>query len=217
MKAVIKTAERPSDVHGVAFNFDDMTERAKAYLAGVQSDAARIIADAQKQAESLRQQAQRDGQAAALADMQRMVEQQVGQQMQTLLPALKKAIAEIEQAKHDWLQEWEQRAIHVAAAMARRVIRRELSVQPEINLTFIREALELAAGNPEIRILLNPEDQQVLGRQAKLLVDELVQSGTAEIVASAEISPGGCRVETQFGEIDQQIETQLARLEEELT
>ena len=31
------------------------------------------------------------------------------------------------------------------------------------------------------------------------------------------ITPGGCRVETRFGTIDQQFETQLARIEEELT
>jgi flagellar biosynthesis/type III secretory pathway protein FliH len=31
------------------------------------------------------------------------------------------------------------------------------------------------------------------------------------------VSPGGCVVETQQGRIDQQIETQLARIEEELT
>jgi len=36
-------------------------------------------------------------------------------------------------------------------------------------------------------------------------------------VADPDITPGGCRVDTQFGSIDQQLETQLARIEEELT
>ena len=40
--------------------------------------------------------------------------------------------------------------------------------------------------------------------------------GETQIVADAAISPGGCRVETRFGAIDQTFEAQLARVEEEL-
>jgi flagellar assembly protein FliH len=39
----------------------------------------------------------------------------------------------------------------------------------------------------------------------------------AELSGDPQISPGGCRVETQFGTIDQQFESQLKRIEEELT
>ena len=41
--------------------------------------------------------------------------------------------------------------------------------------------------------------------------------GDAEVVADATIERGGCRVETRFGTIDQQFESQLKRIEEELT
>jgi flagellar biosynthesis/type III secretory pathway protein FliH len=41
--------------------------------------------------------------------------------------------------------------------------------------------------------------------------------GTCELAADPAITPGGCRVETAFGEIDQRIETQIRRIEEELT
>ena len=40
--------------------------------------------------------------------------------------------------------------------------------------------------------------------------------GEPQIVADATVSPGGCRVETRFGSIDQTFEAQLARVEEEL-
>ncbi len=40
--------------------------------------------------------------------------------------------------------------------------------------------------------------------------------GETQIVADASVSPGGCRVETRFGSIDQTFEAQLARVEEEL-
>ncbi|MFQ5550985.1 MAG: FliH/SctL family protein [Gemmatimonadales bacterium] len=46
---------------------------------------------------------------------------------------------------------------------------------------------------------------------------ERLTSGAIDIVADSAVSPGGCFVETEFGNIDQQFETQLARIEEELT
>jgi flagellar assembly protein FliH len=38
----------------------------------------------------------------------------------------------------------------------------------------------------------------------------------SQIEADETISAGGCRVETRFGEVDQQIESQLRRIEEDL-
>ena len=67
-----------------------------------------------------------------------------------------------------------------------------------------------------MRLLLNPDDHQALGNQVQLLVREMSGLGQPQIVADASVSPGGCRVETRFGSIDQTFEAQLARVEEEL-
>ena len=127
------------------------------------------------------------------------------------------AVRDVRDAKHDWLTHWEKSAVHVAAEIAGRLIRGELARQPEIPLKLVREALELAAGSTRLRILLHPKDYQTLSRQVEVLVKELSGLAQAEVVADAGISPGGCRVETAFGQIDQQFEAQLARIEEELT
>ncbi|MGD0900871.1 MAG: FliH/SctL family protein, partial [Thermoguttaceae bacterium] len=116
-----------------------------------------------------------------------------------------------------WLAHWEAAGVHVAAAIARRLIRCELTRQPEIPLTLVREALELAAGSPQVRIQLNPADHQALGNQVQTLVAEMAGLGEVQIAPEESVTPGGCRVETRFGVIDQQFESQLARVEEELT
>ena len=59
--------------------------------------------------------------------------------------------------------------------------------------------------------------ESALGKQAQQLIGQLSRVASAEVVADAAISPGGCRVETRHGVIDQRIETQLARIEAELT
>ena len=61
-----------------------------------------------------------------------------------------------------------------------------------------------------------PEDYKSLGRQVRALIDAMSALGDAEVTPDPAIGQGGCRVETRFGAIDQQIESQLKRIEEEL-
>jgi flagellar assembly protein FliH len=216
MPTIIRATDQNMATAGVAFNFDDMTGQAKKYLDQVRLDAAKIVVQAQQDAASIRAQAQAQGRQAALAEVDQMIQRQLA----TVIPALRQAILDIHQAKQTWLAQWETAAIHLAAEIAKRLIRGELTRQPnaqKIPLTLIREALQLAAGSGNVRLLLNPEDHKALQDQVQLLVKEMSGLGETQIVADAAISPGGCRVDTRFGVIDQTFEAQLTRIEEELS
>ena len=123
----------------------------------------------------------------------------------------------IHQSKDAWLKNWETKVVQLAIGIAERVVRRELQHSPEITLDLVREAVELASGTAQIQVHLNPVDHKTLGQHAEQIVNQLRELGPAEVVADEKVSVGGCLVTTQFGEIDQQIESQLARIEEELT
>ncbi|MBN2477098.1 MAG: hypothetical protein JXB62_20995 [Pirellulales bacterium] len=213
MPTIIRATNRNRGTQCVAFNFDDMALRASQYLEKVRSDARQIVSEAQQKADAVRKRAEQEGRQAALQTVEEMVRKQLG----TVLPALRNVIEDIQHAKQAWLTHWEASAVHVAAAIAERLIRRELAATPEITLTLVREALELASGSSHLRIHVNPEDREAMGRQVEMLISELTTLTTAELVADPEISCGGCRVETDFGIIDQQFEAQLKRIEEELT
>jgi flagellar assembly protein FliH len=202
MSTIIKAADLNRDVQGVAFNFDDMTAKAQKCLDQVRADADRI-----------RREAQVEGRRAGQAELERIVQKQLAPQLDTV----RQIVQDIQHSKQAWLAHWEKTGVHVAAAIARRVIRRELENTPQITLTLLREALELAVGSSQLRIHLNPADHQALGPHVESLIAELAPLGTAELVADPAIQRGGCRIETRFGVIDQQFEAQLARIEEELT
>lgn len=200
----------------LAFNLDDMSHRANDYLGKVRAQAGEILGEARQQADSIRKQAETEGRRAAQQHAEKLIDAKLAQQMQSVLPALQRAVQELSQARQAWLQHWERQAVTVAAQMAERIIRRELATRPEITLDLVREALELAAGSAEISILMNPDDANALGAEVERLVANLRGAGAARIVADPAISRGGCRVETRFGIIDQQLENQLKRIEEEL-
>jgi flagellar assembly protein FliH len=217
MPTVIKAADRQRAVHGVAFNFEDLAVNAEDYLKQIRAQAGQILLKATQEAEQIRQAAANEGRLAAERAADQLLDQKLAGQLQTLLPALHAAINEIQHSKQGWLAHWEQRAIHLAAAMAARVCRRELERQPEMPLQLVKEALQLAAGSPSVRVLLNPADLASLGNQLQQLAAEVSRLAPAELVADERIARGGCRVETQYGAIDQQFESQLNRIEEELT
>jgi flagellar assembly protein FliH len=145
-----------------------------------------------------------------------VLDEKVGKRMATLLPALEELVKQINEAKGELQSHWERSALKVSTAIAARIIRRELKQEPQIALESIAEALRLATGSAEITLRINPADYENLGSQIERLASTLCQLSPSQIVADETITPGGCRVATRFGEIDQQIETQLRRIEEDL-
>ncbi|HEX4130147.1 MAG TPA: FliH/SctL family protein [Pirellulales bacterium] len=178
-----------------------------------QQQAAAILEQARREAEEIRRLAAEDGyrQATALA------EATIAERVQPVVAALREAAKTIEQARSACITRWEQQAVHVACAIAERIVRRELRQSPDIPLGLVREALELAAASDHLRLVLHPTDCKALGNEIDHLVAEFARHGAIEIATDAKVGRGGCLVETRYGMIDQRIASQLARIEEELT
>jgi flagellar assembly protein FliH len=157
-----------------------------------------------------------DGRKAALQAVEATLKAKIDQQLASLIPALKQAVSQILEARQTWQRHWEQHALRVASAIASRIVRREIEKVPLITLDLVREALHLAAGSERITVRLHPDDQATLGDHVSTLIGELSSLAEVRIVADAGITPGGCRVDTEFGSIDQQLEAQLARITEDL-
>ncbi|QDU55319.1 FliH/SctL family protein [Aeoliella mucimassa] len=205
------------EVRPVAFSFEEMAGRAEEYLESVRREAVKIIQQAHTDAEEVLRKAEAAGRVAAQAAIEEMLEEKINKQMKTLRPALMSVAHQLADARGKWLSEWEGSAVHLAARMAERIIRHELGKEPKAPLKLIRESLELASSSASITIHLSPQDCKHLGAAAADIIDSLKQLAPAKIMADASVSPGGCVVRTEFGEIDQRIESQLERLEQELT
>ena len=156
MPTVIKATDRNAGIHGVAYNFTDMAVEADRRLGKYHAEAVAIVEKAKQEARQIRQQAHAEGRRAAAEEITRQLQQQLA----TLMPALHKTIEDIKHSKQAWLTHWEKSGVHLATAIAERLIRRHLPETPDLTLTLVREALELAAGSAKIRVHLNPADHQ---------------------------------------------------------
>lgn len=213
MSTIIKSRSGSGNTDQVAYNLSDISQQANRILEQAHAEAEKIIQKAHEGAAAVRAQAEQQGQQAAAAAMQ----QAIGEEMKTLMPALDQVIENLGRAKQDWLAHWEKRSVHLSAAIAEKILRRELEKTPEVSLQLVREALELTEGQTNMRILLNPHDIETLGDQVESLVTSVARVASTEIVADGSVSAGGCRIETERGAIDNSFQAQLNRIEEELT
>lgn len=200
----------------VAYQFTDMGRQAEDYCRNVEREASQIVDAARRDAAGIKQEAETAGRRAAEQAIHRILDEKVAQQMKTLTPALKAAAAQIGESRDHWLHRWEASAVDLALAIAGRLVRGELSRRPEIALDWIRQSLELVAGSGEIAIHLNPIDAQTLEPRVAELAAALHPLATTRIVADGTITPGGCRIATEFGSVDGQLEAQLERIKQEL-
>jgi flagellar assembly protein FliH len=99
--------------------------------------------------------------------------------------------------------------VHLAVAIARRILRRELSLDPEAIAGLVHAALQRLAGQEIARVRVHPE--LALAVRTALAEGQGVQA--AEVVADARLEVGAVIFETERGNLDASVETQLAEIE----
>ena len=223
---------KANDVRGlgskIVFNYDDLQLRCDDHLRKIREQTRQMIEDAQAEAAQIRSRAYeaakaeglRQGMSDADAEIERRAsaraDQKAADKLSTLLPAMQQASEALVREHDRWLADWESAAVRLSVAIAEKLVRHELQVNPESATEMIAEALQLAAGSPQINLLMNPRDIKRLGDHAEQVVKSMAACGEAKLVADESISCGGCVIESQHGQIDARLETLLERIKEEL-
>ncbi len=223
MAAVLKSSELSQGSNypqPLIFNVQDVQKRAQDYLAQVQLEAEQILSDARQQAGTLRAQAVIDGQAQAQTLINQRVEQSAQQlsdaRCKTAIAACELTVGKISSETTQWLTIWRNQTVELAARIAEKLLRREMQDRQETLRVWMEEAIVALRESREIRVMVHPDDFAVAGRFLQQLAKSIPQASTVEILPDPEISLGGCVVRSTQGEIDQQLESQLQRLAEQL-
>ena len=95
--------------------------------------------------------------------------------------------------------------VHLALAIAKRIVQREVSLDPDLLLAMARVALERLGESARVTVRLHPDDYAAAGAAR---VSALTSSNVT-VEADARLSRGGCRVESDMGLLDVGIDAQL--------
>lgn len=100
--------------------------------------------------------------------------------------------------------------VDLAAAIARRVIGRELTVPLDVIASMAREGIEALAARDRVIVRVSAGLGAAAAEELRARLAE--RAPGCEVRLDAELGEGGCVVETQHGRVDESIEERLSRV-----
>ena len=117
--------------------------------------------------------------------------------------------AELTASRADAIRRAEGDVVRLSLEIARRILHREVSVDPAALSALVRAALEKLASQQICRVRVHPDQEQLV----RTTLTQLGRGSEIEIVADVAQSRGGALFETGSGSLDASIETQLREIE----
>ena len=184
-------------------------EEADQILAEANERAGQIEADARSSFELERKGAEEQGRLAGReagfnegrAEVERLI-----QRTQTVLERAQNKRTEI-------LEETEQEIINLVLLIARKVIKVISENQKNVIVSNVVQALRKVKGRGNILVRVNMADLKLATENIKEFINLVEGAASLQVVEDSTVDEGGCVIETDFGEIDARISSQLAELE----
>lgn len=161
-------------------------------------DERTLVSRAQEEAQNIRELASKEGYKNGL------------QEARADVAKLKEALAEFLNSKNDVYEHLSNDILEVALAVAKKIIKKEVLLDPEILKNVIGEVLdEVDIEEQKITLNVHPEDAAA----ARDFMPELLKANNLDarvvIIEDEEIQEGSCKVTTTNGIIDANFSTQL--------
>lgn len=166
--------------------------------------------------ERLKEQAYREGFEKGYGDGYREGKEAALREVREILTRLQGVLGELEGFRKKALEGFQEDILRLSVAIAKKVIRRELEIDPGGLLEVIKEAIRRVTEDDVIRVHVSPEDLELVRRHREEILKDLGDSTKLILYPDPEVTPGGCFVETEFAEVDARIETQLEAILEGL-
>ncbi len=156
------------------------------------------------QIEQVQQQAYEEAYALGLEEGRTAGREQVkskAMEFDRLLQALHKPFEELD-------EQVEQELVTLSISLVRQLVRRELRADPGQVIAVVREAMALLpVASRNIRVHLHPEDAALVREALSVSDDER----SWVIVEDPVLSRGGCKVNTDYSQVDASLETRMVQ------
>ena len=196
------------------------TDEALSLKRQAQDDADAIIAEANEKVKQM----ENDSRAAFEAERRDAEEQgraagrEVGfsegkAEVERLIQRTQTVLGRAQDKRAEMLEETEQEIISLVLLIARKVIKVISENQRNVIISNVVQALRKVKGRGNIIIRVNIADLRLSTEHIKDFITLVEGAKSIQVVEDSNVDEGGCIIETDFGEIDARIASQLAELE----
>ena len=169
------------------------------------NEAAAMIAAAQAEADSIREQARAQGHAEGFAAGREEFAAQAAPAVQALAESIVQAEADRDRIAADV----ESAAVELALQIAEKALTTALTVDPDRVLDVVRGALRCLVDRKRVTIQVHPDDLPLVRDAVDGLVQQLGGIEHIEVQEERRVQRGGAIVRSSAGEIDARIHTKL--------
>jgi len=168
------------------------------------SQAAKIIQEAEREAQELRSRAQQD--------FQRSLDEGRKQGYEAGTVEAAQLLAEARALREKLIRETEPQLIKLALKVAEKIIGHELDHNKDEIAQIVGNALETVRQQRDIIVRVHPTDLKNLEAAKPQLIARLGRAKDIDLRGDQGIKRGGCIIDTEIGTIDAQLETQLEQI-----
>lgn len=147
--------------------------------------------------------------AAAFEAGRQAAQNAARQESQTHYERLSRSIEELAGCRLRYRQETEREVVQLSLEIARRILRRELTIDPEAILGLLRAGLESVSLREVLEVRIHPAHVDAV-RNA---LQRMGAPAAISIVGDPHLEPGAVSIETRRGGFDASAETQLEEIQ----
>lgn len=203
--------EKPQETSVAPPSLEEFSELRKMVLQEAEREAQRIIEEAQKEAEALRRRAYEEG----WREGEKRAKEAVQKSWEEKIAVFERILREFTKARDHNFRVLQEPLCELVFALAEKVIQREAERAPFVGETITRALLRLAQ-RERVIVRVHPEECALVRDMKEDLFRRVDGLEFLEVKEDPRVAKGGCVVETQFGNVDARIETQIAILREEI-
>ncbi len=183
---------------------DGAREKASQLIKAAQVEKERILKEAQEQAEKLLIEAREKGYREGLENGKAQG-QKIRQQAEEYLE-------KVNELRREVVHSLEPEVVELSIKIAEKLLHQQFSLNRETILGIVSAALKKLSDQNYILIRVNPQEAEVLKKNREQLKLYLKDQARVEILADSEILLGSCRVESDCGLVEVNLEEGLREI-----
>ena len=181
-------------------------------LSEAREEAERLKAEAKREAEEILAEARKNAYGEGREEGFKEGQEEVSRLIDRLHAVLNAA----SDKRQEILNRTEKQIIDLVILVARRVVKVISETEKKVVLENVKQALDKVKGETEIIIKVNTRDLDLTSRHKKQFIAAVESLKQVKVEEDSRVAPGGCVIETSFGDIDARIARQLDLIEERI-
>ena len=205
--------ENDKDYSEIKRNAED---EAAVIIQSANEEKEKILAEAKSKAEKLQKEAQEKGYKEGLEKGRAEGIAEGKAAGETIRQKAEEHLNKVAQLRKETIEKLEPEIVELSVNIAEKILHQEVSLNPQVITELVVAALKILSDQDFILIRANPQDLEVLEENVQNLKRYLKNKAELEFLVDEEINRGFCRVESDHGMIEVNLDESLKEVKSAL-